>query len=285
MKIVTWNVNSLTARWPRVSEWVIAHEPDVVLIQETKQTDAKFPFADLAALGYDAAHYGQGQWNGVAVLSRVGIADVARGFGDEDPEARIIGATCAGVRVYSCYVPNGRALDDPHYEYKLAWLGRLGDLVEGRDRDEAFVVGGDFNVAPADLDCYDPAAFVGATHVSAPERAALERLERRGSRGPHAGAAPRRGDLQLVGLPQRRVPPRLGASHRPALGRRVRRRGDHRRATWTATRARDSSPRTTRRWSRSSICRRTSEHRAQVALSPVPVASESAGSRRTCSSW
>ncbi len=176
MRVATWNVNSLTARWPRVAEWVGAREPDVLLIQETKQTDAKFPFDELAALGYDAAHYGQGQWNGVAVLSRVGITDVTRGFGDDDPEARLIGATCAGVRVYSCYVPNGRALDDPHYQYKLEWLGRLGDLVEGRDRDEPLVVGGDFNVAPSDLDCYDPAAFVGATHVSGPERAALERL-------------------------------------------------------------------------------------------------------------
>ena len=118
MRIATWNVNSLTARWPRVEAWLREREPDVLLVQETKQTDAKFPFAGLADLGYDAAHYGQGQWNGVAVISRVGLADVERGFGDEDPEARLIGATCAGVRVYSCYVPNGRALDDPHYTYK-----------------------------------------------------------------------------------------------------------------------------------------------------------------------
>jgi len=125
MKVATWNVNSLTARWPRVESWLIDKQPDVVLVQETKQTDAKFPFAGLADLGYDAAHYGQGQWNGVAVISRVGLADVERGFGDEDPEARLIGATCAGVRVYSCYVPNGRALDDPHYTYKLGWLAAL----------------------------------------------------------------------------------------------------------------------------------------------------------------
>ena len=122
MKIATWNVNSLTARWPRVEAWLEDQGPDVVLIQETKQTDAKFPFAPLEHLGYASAHYGQGQWNGVAILSRVGLEDVTRGFGDEDPEARIIGATCAGVRVYSCYVPNGRALDNPHYEYKLQWL-------------------------------------------------------------------------------------------------------------------------------------------------------------------
>lgn len=178
MKVVTWNVNSLTARYARVTEWITANAPDVVLLQETKMTDAKFPFAGFAELGYESAHYGQGQWNGVAVLSRVGLEDVSRGFGDEDPEARLIGATCAGVRVYSCYVPNGRALDNDHYTYKLRWLAALADLLAVRDRPT--IVGGDFNVAPTDLDCYDPAAFVGATHVSAPERAALTAIEATG---------------------------------------------------------------------------------------------------------
>ncbi|MGH9020448.1 MAG: exodeoxyribonuclease III, partial [Acidimicrobiales bacterium] len=180
MIVATWNVNSLTARWARVEAWLVDRSPDVLLIQETKQTDAKFPFAGFAALGYDAAHHGQGQWNGVAVVSRVGLDDVTRGFGDDDPEARIIGATCGAVRVYSCYVPNGRALDDPHYQYKLAWLARLRDLVATRDPDAATLLGGDFNVAPADLDCYDPSAFAGATHVSEPERAALRALEATG---------------------------------------------------------------------------------------------------------
>ncbi len=178
MKVVTWNVNSLTARYARVAEWITANSPDVVLLQETKMTDAKFPFADFAELGYESAHYGQGQWNGVAVLSRVGLEDVSRGFGDDDPEARLIGATCAGVRVYSCYVPNGRALDNDHYAYKLRWLASLADLLA--ERDLPTVVGGDFNVAPTDLDCYDPSAFVGATHVSAPERAALAAIEATG---------------------------------------------------------------------------------------------------------
>ena len=176
MKVVTWNVNSLTARWPRVEAWLIEHDPDIVLIQETKQTDAKFPFGELAALGYDAAHYGQGQWNGVAILAKDGIDDVQRGFGDDDPEARIIGATCSGVRVYSVYVPNGRALDDPNYAYKLRWLAALGELSEHRDRSMHFVVGGDFNVTPTDFDCYDPSVFEGATHVSEPEREALRAL-------------------------------------------------------------------------------------------------------------
>lgn len=176
MRIATWNVNSLTARWPRVEEWIRAHAPDVLLIQETKQRDEKFPFDDLRALGYDAAHYGQGQWNGVALVSRVGLEDVERGLGDDDPEARVIAATCGGVRVLSCYVPNGRALDDPHYEYKLRWLARLTHNVAQRPPEQSIVLGGDFNVTMTDLDVYDVNAFVNATHVSEPERAAMRAL-------------------------------------------------------------------------------------------------------------
>jgi exodeoxyribonuclease-3 len=180
VKIATWNVNSLNARWARVASWLGAHEPDIVLIQETKVSDEKFPFSALATLGYESAHYGQGQWNGVAIFSRVGVEDVTRGFGDEDPEARFIGATCAGVRVYSCYVPNGRALDDPHYAYKLEWLEKLTRVLDQRDRTQPVVVGGDFNVAPTDLDCYDPSLFEGTTHTSEPERAALRGIEATG---------------------------------------------------------------------------------------------------------
>lgn len=191
MIVATWNVNSLTARWPRVAEWLTSVAPDVLLIQETKQTDSKFPFAGFADLGYEAVHYGQGQWNGVAICSKVGIEGVTRGWGDEDNEARLIGAICGGVQCYSCYVPNGRALDDPHYQYKLAWLEKLALLLERRDRGRHVVVGGDFNVAPADLDVWDPSAFVGLTHVSEPERAALGRLEATGlvdlTRRLHAG--------------------------------------------------------------------------------------------------
>jgi len=175
VKVATWNVNSLNARWPRVNEWLERHQPDVVLVQETKQTDEKFPFAALAALGYDAAHHGQGQWNGVAILSRTELTDVQRGLGD-DVEARFIAATSRGLRFHSCYVPNGRALDDPHYAYKLRWLEALRVLLAERDRAQPLIVGGDFNVALSDLDVYDPTAFVGATHVSEPERAALRAL-------------------------------------------------------------------------------------------------------------
>jgi exodeoxyribonuclease-3 len=177
VKVATWNVNSLTARWPRVEEWLVAQKPDVLLIQETKQTDEKFPFGALAALGYESAHYGQGQWNGVAILSSIGIRDVVKGFGDDDPEARFIGATCGDVRFYSCYVPNGRALDHEHYQYKLRWLASLATHLGSRDQSVHVVVGGDFNVAPSDLDVYDPNLFVGMTHVSEPEREAIRVLE------------------------------------------------------------------------------------------------------------
>lgn len=158
-----------------MQEWIARHEPDVVLIQETKQNDDKFPFSALTALGYEAAHYGQGQWNGVAIISRVGLTDVQRGL-EGDAEARFIGATCDRLRVYSCYVPNGRSLDDPHYDYKLHWLESLRVLLANRDRTQPVMVGGDFNVALSDLDVYDPSAFEGATHVSVAEREALTAL-------------------------------------------------------------------------------------------------------------
>ena len=180
MKVATWNVNSIAARWPRVEAWLVQHQPDVLLMQETKATDAKFPFAALEVLGYQAAHFGEGRWNGVAIVSRVGLDQVQRGFGFGDPEARVMGATCGPLRVYSCYVPNGRALDDPHYEYKLRWLAELRTLLASRDAHQSVVVGGDFNVTPTDLDCYDPSAFVGSTHVSEAERAALRALESTG---------------------------------------------------------------------------------------------------------
>ncbi|HEY8092485.1 MAG TPA: exodeoxyribonuclease III [Acidimicrobiales bacterium] len=180
MRIATWNVNSLRVRQPRVEEWLTEVAPDVVCLQETKLADGGFPALAFEALGYTTAHHGQGQWNGVAVLSRVGVEDVVAGFADDeppDPEARLISATCGGIRVSSVYVPNGRALDHEHYRYKLEWLARLRRLVAaGCSPDQSVVVAGDFNIAPADVDVYDPAKFDGATHVSPPERAALGEL-------------------------------------------------------------------------------------------------------------
>ena len=180
MRIATWNVNSLTARLPRVEEWIAYARPDVLCLQETKQADAAFPHGAFAALGYESAHHGDGRWNGVAIVSRVGIADVSTGLGssDDDQGTRLIGADCGGVRVYSASVPTGRALDDPHYPAKLAWLARLRALLEETgDPTRPLAVCGDFNVAPEDRDVWDPNQFDGMTHVSPPERAALAELE------------------------------------------------------------------------------------------------------------
>ncbi len=179
MRIVTWNVNSLNARQERVEAWLTEVQPDVVCMQETKLADDRWPAMAFAALGYDSAHVGQGQWNGVAILSRVGLGDVVGGFADgdpPDPEARLVTATCGGVRVTSVYVPNGRALDHDHYRYKLAWMARLRTHVEATAGGLPVVVAGDFNIAPTDDDVWSPAAFVGATHTSAAERAALASL-------------------------------------------------------------------------------------------------------------
>jgi len=179
VKIVTWNVNSLTARLPRVLAWIERNEPDVVCLQETKQTDAQFPAAELSAMGYATAHHGDGRWNGVAILSRVGLEEVRRGFADGVPEGgcRLLSGVCSGVRVYSAYVPNGRSLDSEHYGVKLAWLQALRrELEVCGDPSADVAVCGDFNIAPDDRDVWDPAAFQGMTHVSAPERRALRAL-------------------------------------------------------------------------------------------------------------
>lgn len=184
MRVVTWNINSLRARLERVEEWLGEVAPDVLLLQETKLADDAFPALAFQSLGYESAHYGQGQWNGVAILSRVGIDDVVANFAGDvepDPDARIVTATCGGVRVSSVYVPNGRALADPHYTYKLSWLDRLvSHLDADTDPGQQVIVGGDFNIAPADRDVYDPVKFIGATHVSEAERDRLAALERWG---------------------------------------------------------------------------------------------------------
>jgi exodeoxyribonuclease-3 len=200
MRIATWNVNSLKARLPRVEEWLAQRAPDVLLMQETKLADEAAPEMPFRMAGYELAHHGEGRWNGVAIASRVGIAEIVTNFGDgpvrrdprvepiaeaveaeasvaPDDEARMISAVCGGVRVVSIYAPNGRALDTPFYRAKLAWFDRLARwLRETRDPAEPLAVGGDFNVAPEDADVYDPRDFVGSTHVSAPERSAVGAL-------------------------------------------------------------------------------------------------------------
>jgi exodeoxyribonuclease-3 len=181
VRIATWNVNSLTARLPRVEEWIGYAQPDVLCLQETKQADAAFPHGAFAALGYETAHHGDGRWNGVAIVSRVGLSDISTGLGSEDDDAqgnRLVAADCGGVRVVSVYVPNGRSLDSEHFPAKLAWLRRLRSFLdETSTPDRPVAVCGDFNVAPEDRDVWDPSKFVGATHVSAPERQALADLE------------------------------------------------------------------------------------------------------------
>jgi len=180
MRIATWNVNSLTARLSRVEEWITYARPDVLCLQETKQADAAFPHGAFAALGYESAHHGDGRWNGVAVISRVGLDNVAMGLGSSDDAegTRLIAADCGGARVLSAYVPNGRALDDERYPAKLAWLARLRQLLdETCTPDQAVAVCGDYNVAPEDRDVWDPSEFEGMTHVSQPERKALAALE------------------------------------------------------------------------------------------------------------
>ncbi len=170
----------MKARLPRVSEWLSETQPDVLLIQETKLKQDLFPHDAMAELGYESAHFGQGQWNGVAILSRVGLSDVQLNFApgiEQDGEARIISATCAGIRVMSCYVPNGRELDHDHYVYKLSWLNRLRQHLDATcSASDDVIVGGDFNIAPEDRDVWDVKAFENATHVSKPERDALKQV-------------------------------------------------------------------------------------------------------------
>jgi exodeoxyribonuclease III len=185
MRVATWNVNSVKQRVPRLLPWLEQRHPDVVCLQETKLADDAFTELlsdDLARRGYAIAHHGEAQWNGVAILSRVGLDDVVIGFagmpGFPHPEARAVSATCGGVRLYSVYVPNGRVPDSDHYRYKLAWLAALADAVSASPAST--MVCGDMNIAPTDADVFDPDAYVGQTHVTPPERAALAELEGRG---------------------------------------------------------------------------------------------------------
>lgn len=185
MRVVTWNVNSVKQRIPRLLPWLDERAPDVVCLQETKVSDDAFAVElgdELSSRGYEFAHFGQGQWNGVALLSKVGLDDVhnafpeAPGFPDSagPPEGRAISAVCGGVRIWSVYVPNGREVDSDHYRYKLAWLEKLRAAVAPEAADT--LVCGDFNIIPADADVFDPAALAGHTHVTEPERAELNAL-------------------------------------------------------------------------------------------------------------
>jgi exodeoxyribonuclease-3 len=187
VRIATWNVNSLKQRLPRLLPWLDERRPDVVCLQETKLDDDAFAAlcgSELEDRGYEVAAHGEAAWNGVAILSRVGLEDVERGLaeapGFPHPEARAVAATCDGVRVLSVYVPNGRSPGSEHYRYKLAWLEALRAVVASGP--DAVMVCGDVNIAPADADVFDPAAYVGQTHVTQPEREALASLQALGLR-------------------------------------------------------------------------------------------------------
>jgi exodeoxyribonuclease III len=182
VRLATWNVNSVKQRLPRLLPWLDQRQPDVVCLQETKLADDVFAeLLDdaLSERGYAVATYGEPTWNGVAILSRVGLDDVAKGLpgapGFPHAEARAIAATCDGIRVVSVYVPNGRVPDSEHYHYKLAWLASLRDAVAAGP--DATIVCGDMNIAPTDDDVFDPDAYIGQTHVTPPEREALAELQ------------------------------------------------------------------------------------------------------------
>ena len=258
MRIATWNVNSVRSRIDRVEAFLQRHDVDVLALQETKARDDQWPTMGLQALGYDVATYGLNQWNGVAIVSRVGLEDVQQGFdgmpGYGDPvaaEARAIGATCNGVRVWSLYVPNGRAVGDPHLDYKLAWLEALRDerrragwprTRTGRSRST-----GDWNIAPLDEDVFDIAQFAKSTHVTPPERAAFQAVVDAGYADVVRPLLPGAGGLHLLGL----LPAALRAEPRDADRLRARlpgvRRPGHRGARSTATSGPATAPATTPR--------------------------------------
>jgi exodeoxyribonuclease-3 len=187
VRIATWNVNSVKQRVPRLLPWLDERRPDVVCLQETKLADEAFVSLlgdELAGRGYAVAVHGEAAWNGVAILSRAGLDDVVGGLADAPgfpgPEARAVSASCGGIRVISVYVPNGRVPGSEHYRYKLAWLASLREMVAAAP--EATVVCGDMNIAPSDDDVFDPEAYIGQTHVTPPERAALAELQALGLR-------------------------------------------------------------------------------------------------------
>ncbi len=187
MRLATWNVNSIRARVDRVTDWLARADVDVLAMQETKCSDDQFPAMPFAALGYDVVHCGFNQWNGVAIASRVGIGDVQVGFDDQPgwsdkpeaeaaAEARALGATCAGVRVWSLYVPNGRSVDSPHYRYKLEWLAALRNTAQrwlAQDPQAQIALAGDWNIAPTDDDVWSVEFYQDSTHVTTPERSAF----------------------------------------------------------------------------------------------------------------
>lgn len=184
MRVATWNINSVGTRLDKLLEWLERASPDVLCLQELKCAEAAFPSLPVSALGYEVAAHGDGRWNGVAILSRVGLADVVRDLPEQPAfedsvEPRAVGATCGGVRLWSLYVPNGREPSHPHFTYKLAWLDSLRSMAvaeQAADSATPYALLGDFNVAPTDADVWDRSLFDGSTHVTPEERAAVAAL-------------------------------------------------------------------------------------------------------------
>ena len=179
MKLATWNVNSLKVRLPHLLDWMPVAGPDVVCLQETKLEDANFPRAEIEAAGWQVAFSGQKTYNGVALLSRAPLADIQAGIpGFADEQKRVLAATVDGTRVVCVYIPNGQAVDSDKYQYKLRWLDAL--IVWLKDelaRHPRLALLGDYNIAPADADVHDPAAWAGNVLVSEPERERFRALE------------------------------------------------------------------------------------------------------------
>jgi exodeoxyribonuclease III len=178
VKLATWNVNSLNVRLPHVLDWLKENPIDVLCLQETKQEDSKFPYEDLKSAGYNAIHNGQKTYNGVAILSPHEMIDVAHGIaGFDDEQKRVISATINDVRVVCVYVVNGQAVDSEKYEYKMRWLKALNTwLATELQKYPNLVLLGDYNIAPKDLDCHDPAAWIGQILVSPREREHFQKL-------------------------------------------------------------------------------------------------------------
>lgn len=181
MRLATWNVNSIRTRVGRVLDWLARGEVDVLAMQETKCSDEQFPTMPFLELGYEVAHCGFNQWNGVAIASRVGLENIEVGFAgqptwSDKAEARALAATCGGVRVWSLYVPNGRSVGSPHYAYKLDWLAALRNQASGwlaADPSAPIAMVGDWNIAPTDEDVWSVEFFKDSTHVTEPERQAF----------------------------------------------------------------------------------------------------------------
>ena len=182
MKIATWNVNSLNVRLPHVLDWLVANKPDALCLQETKQEDSKFPYEALKEAGYNAIHSGQKTYNGVAIISPHNLNEVHMGIPNfADEQKRVIAATINGVRIVCVYIPNGQAVGSDKYAYKLSWLQAFTPwLASEISHNSKLALLGDYNIAPEDIDCHDPAAWIGQVLVSEPEREAFKALTQLG---------------------------------------------------------------------------------------------------------